>query len=93
VTTKRGQGGRTNWRRGSAKCQIAFVQNEDRDHVPTEDGEGGQSVRVSDRGCDYKMQTGTYILEVERVGDVLKSRFGLQNEGRDDIRPGGGEGG
>jgi hypothetical protein len=46
---------------------------------------------VSDRSCDYKIRAGTtYDLEVQREGNM--SDYKLQIEGRDDIRPEGGEG-
>jgi hypothetical protein len=53
---------------------------------------------VSDRGCDYKTRAErTYRLVVGRkgggeAGRRVKLRLRLQNEGRDDIQPGGGEG-
>jgi hypothetical protein len=44
--------------------------------------------RVSDCYCEYKTRTGTYQLEVERGRRYVR----LQNKGKDDVQPGGGEG-
>jgi hypothetical protein len=50
-------------------------------------------VEMSDCSRDYKTRTGTtYILEVEREATV-RSQLCLQNEGRDNLRTGGGEAG
>jgi hypothetical protein len=45
---------------------------------------------VSDRSYDYKMRAGTTHRE---GGRRVRMHLQLQNEGRDDLRTGGGEGG